>query len=101
MQMCALQLFTYKCEPPANLVKPGCHVSYIISFGLHVADDASHLESECTTIHRDVAQPVELTGNDAALSCCAVIGVRWGYLMTKSLDSGTYLLSIHIVNGVT
>ena len=69
MQMWALQFCTNTCEPPANPVEPRRHVSYIVSFGLHVADDASHLESEFSTIHRDFTQRVELTGNDVALSC--------------------------------
>ncbi len=61
--MCAIQL----CEPSAELLAPGHHVCYIMSFGVHVADDASHPEGEIVAIHDDSAQPVVLTGDDAIL----------------------------------
>ncbi len=74
MRVCAIQL----CEPPAQHVEPGHHVCHIVSFGLHVADDTSHLEGEITTIHHDSAQPEELTGDDALLGCWADIGAGRG-----------------------
>ena len=65
MWVCAIQL----CEPPAQLVELGHHLCHIVSFGVHVVDDASHPEGEIVTIHMDdhSAQPVVLTGDDATL----------------------------------
>ncbi len=45
------------------------HTGHIMSFGVHVADDASHPEGEIIAIHDDSAQPVVLTGDDAILGC--------------------------------
>ncbi len=64
MWVCAIQL----CEPPAQLVELGHHLCHIVSFGVHVVDDASHPESEIVTIHDGSDQPVVLTGDDAILS---------------------------------
>ncbi len=65
MWVCAIQL----CEPPAQLVEPGHHVCYIMSFGVHVVDDASHPEGEVITIHDDSTQSVVLTGDDGIFGC--------------------------------
>ena len=65
--VCAIQLR----EPLAELVEPGHHECYIMSFGVHAADDAGHPEGEITAmiIHDNTAQPVVLTGNDAIFGC--------------------------------